>query len=108
MKKSRFSEEQIAMALRQAEAGTPMVDFLKDNKLGDRVDVLISHRGVLRGLDVSSRRNPSGALKSSLSRTQRRRRPLSSRIGCRGSYSPITQRVKAEFDWSSFGVGLKD
>ena len=32
MRKTRFSEEQIAMALRQGEAGTPVADIIR--KLG--------------------------------------------------------------------------
>ena len=36
MKKSRFSEEQIAMALRQAEAGTPVVEICRSLQITEQ------------------------------------------------------------------------
>jgi transposase-like protein len=36
IKKSRFSEEQIAMALRQAEAGTPVVEICRSLQITEQ------------------------------------------------------------------------
>ncbi len=58
MRKSRFTEEQIAMALRQGEAGTPVAEIVR--KLGISEQTYYTWKKKYGGLGVSELRELKG------------------------------------------------